>query len=164
MLLPRVTNPHPQLDKIPVQHLKILTYFYHRPFLFHVSFFTFNKVIINDFKRWNIKIICFTFSFIVSLFHFYRFAKKLEITTMKKNTMRAIYRSHCVFKSLPQCSWIAPTVFSNRSHSVFESLPQCFLEEWNMKAKMKHTLSMFHLLNILIINALNYKNETWNIK
>ena len=45
---------------------------------------------------------------------------------MKKNTMRAIYRSHCVFKSLPQCSWIAPTVFLNRSHSVFKSLPQCF--------------------------------------
>ena len=44
-------KPAPQLDKIPVQHLKILTYFYHRRFLFHVSFFTFNKVIINDFKR-----------------------------------------------------------------------------------------------------------------
>ena len=107
-------GPAPQLDKIPVQHLKILTYFYHRRFLFHVSFFTFNKVIINDFKRWNIKIICFTFSFIVSLFHFYRFAKELEITTMKKNTMRAIYRSHCVLKSLPQCSWIAPIVFFRR--------------------------------------------------
>lgn len=29
-----------------------------------------------------------------------------------------------------------------------------------MKAKMKHTLSMFHLSSTLIINALNYKNET----
>ena len=36
--------------------------------------------------------------------------------------MRAIYRSHSVFESLPQCFQIAPTVFLNRSHSVFRRM------------------------------------------
>ena len=33
-----------------------------------------------------------------------------------------------------------------------------------LKSKMKHRMSMFHLLKVLIINALCYKNETWNKK
>ena len=33
-----------------------------------------------------------------------------------------------------------------------------------LKSKMKHRLPMFHLLKVLIINALCYENETWNKK
>ena len=33
-----------------------------------------------------------------------------------------------------------------------------------LKSKMKHRMSMFHLLKVLIINALCYENETWNKK
>ena len=33
-----------------------------------------------------------------------------------------------------------------------------------LKSKMKHRMPMFHLLKALIINALCYKNETWNKK
>ena len=33
-----------------------------------------------------------------------------------------------------------------------------------LKSKMKHRMPMFHLLKVLIINALHYKNETWNKK
>ena len=33
-----------------------------------------------------------------------------------------------------------------------------------LKSKMKHRTPMFHLLKVLIINALCYENETWNKK
>ena len=33
-----------------------------------------------------------------------------------------------------------------------------------LKSKMKHRMPMFHLLKLLIINALCYENETWNQK
>ena len=33
-----------------------------------------------------------------------------------------------------------------------------------LKSKMKHRMPMFHLLKVLIINVLHYKNETWNKK
>ena len=33
-----------------------------------------------------------------------------------------------------------------------------------LKSKMKHRIPMFHLLKVLIINTLCYKNETWNKK
>ena len=33
-----------------------------------------------------------------------------------------------------------------------------------LKSKMKHRMSMFHLLKVLIINVLCYENETWNKK
>ena len=33
-----------------------------------------------------------------------------------------------------------------------------------LKSKMKHRMPMFHLLKVLIINALRYKDETWNKK
>ena len=48
----------------------------------------------------------FHVSFLVSCFTF-------------KNTEGALSRSLSVFKSLPQCFWIAPTVFLFFSHSVF---------------------------------------------
>ena len=73
--------------------------------------------------------------------------------------MGANDRSHCVFKSLPLCFDIAPTVFWNRSLSVFVFLPQCFWNE-TLKLKMKHKYTMFHLLNTLIINVLKLNNET----
>ena len=63
--------------------------------------------------------------------------------------------------SLPQCFWIAPTVFLNRSHSVFVFLPQCFLNE-TLKLKMKHRSRMFQLSKVLIINKLKHKK--WNMK
>ena len=33
-----------------------------------------------------------------------------------------------------------------------------------LKSKMKHRMPMFHFLKVLIINALCYKDETWNKK
>ena len=33
-----------------------------------------------------------------------------------------------------------------------------------LKSKMKHRMPMFHLLKVLIINVLRYKDETWNKK
>ena len=42
-----------------------------------------------------------------------------KISIRFKNTEGALSRSHSVFKSLPQCFEIAPSVFLNRSHSVF---------------------------------------------
>ena len=33
-----------------------------------------------------------------------------------------------------------------------------------LKSKMKHRMPMFHFLKALIINALRYKDETWNKK
>ena len=33
-----------------------------------------------------------------------------------------------------------------------------------LKSKMKHRIAIFHLLKLLIINALCYENETWNQK
>ena len=33
-----------------------------------------------------------------------------------------------------------------------------------LKSKMKHRIPMFHLLKVLIINALCYENETWDKK
>ena len=53
----------------------------------------------------------------------------------------------------------APSVFLNRSHSVFVFLPQCFLNE-TLKLKMKHKSCMFQPSKVLIINKLEYKNET----
>ena len=73
--------------------------------------------------------------------------------------MGANDRSHCVFKSLPLCFDIAPTVFWNRSLSVFVFLPQCFWNE-TLKLKMKHKYTMFHFLKALIISTFKSKSET----
>ena len=71
--------------------------------IFHVSFFVIKWLNISHFEKWNILLLCFIFSF---MFHFL------------KHWGSAF--------TLPQCFWIAPTVFLNRSHSVFVFLPQCF--------------------------------------
>ena len=114
--------------------------FHYLCIIFHISFLCFSLLIINTFEGWNITLKCFTFSF---MFHFSK---------------------HCGSGfTLPQCFWIAPTVFLNCSHSVFVFLPQCFLNE-TLKLKMKHKYTMFHLLNTLIINVLKLKNETWKQK
>ena len=80
-------------------------------FIFHVSFLCFNSLNINHLEKWNIELRCFILSF---MFHF------------SKHWGSAL--------SLPQCFWIAPTVFWNRSHSVFVFLPLCFWE-WNIESK-----------------------------
>ena len=73
-------------------------------FIFHVSFLYFNSLIINTFKDWNIELQCFILSF---MFHFSK---------------------HCgSVKALPQCFWIAPSVFLIFSHSVFN------MKRWNKK-------------------------------
>ena len=48
-----------------------------------------------------------------------------------QNTEGALSRSLSVFKSLPQCFWIAPTVFLFFSHSVFR------MKHWNQKWNIK---------------------------
>ena len=69
--------------------------------MFHVSFLYFNLLIINAFKRWNIRIQCFTFSFNVSV---------------QKNTVGAIQK-HCGsdLKTLWERE-SAPTVFWKMKH------------------------------------------------
>ena len=42
-------------------------YFTFAYFMLHVSFLCFNLLIINTFERWNIRLLCFTFSFNVSV-------------------------------------------------------------------------------------------------
>ena len=114
-------------------------YFTSDVFCFHVSFLCFNLLIINAFKGWNIRLLCFIFSFNVSFWkHWGRKTKTLW--ERFKNTEGAISK-HC---------------------GSVKALPQCF-EEWNMKLKMKHKSRMFHFLKCLIFNKLKQKNETWKI-
>ena len=108
--------------------------------MFHVSFLCFNLLIINTFEGWNIRLLCFIFSFNVS-FKKHWGRKTKTLWERFKNTEGAIQK-HCGSDN---------------------ALPQCF-EKWNMKLKMKHRSSMFQTLKALIINELKYKNETWNIK
>ena len=70
---------------------------------------------------------------------------------MKHKSFMFHFKFHVsLFKTLRE-RFHAPTVFLNRSHSVFVFLPQCFLNE-TLKLKMKHRYTMFHNLNVLIIN------------
>ena len=109
-------------------------------FTFHVSYFVIKQLNINHLWKWNIWLGCFILSF---MFHFSNLCGSAL--------------------SLPQCFWIAPTVFLNRFHSVFVFLPQCFLNEI-LKLKMKHKSRMFQPSKVLIINRLKLKNETWKQK
>ena len=70
--------------------------------IFHVSFFVIKWLNISHFEKWNILLLCFIFSF---MFHF------------KKHWGSAF--------TLPQCFWIAPTVFLFFSLSVFR------MKHWN---------------------------------
>ena len=119
---------------------KSLTYFYHRRFSFHVSFLCFNSLKIKRFKRWNIGIQCFIFGFNVSFFIYH--------TPFQKHTRRKI-----------------KTQWERFKNSVGEkSNPNGRNTTETLKSRMKHWTPMFHLLKLLIINALCCKNETWNKK
>ena len=76
--------------------------------MFHVSFLCFNLLIINAFKRWNIRIQCFTFSFNVSL--------QKTLWERFKNTVGAIQK-HCGSdsKTLRERE-SAPSVFLKMKH------------------------------------------------
>ena len=78
-------------------------------FIFHVSFFLLTNwiSIILKHETYNLYV-----SFLVSCFIF-------------QNTEGALSRSLSVFESLPQCFWIAPTVFLFFSLSVFR------MKHWN---------------------------------
>ena len=115
--------------------------------MFHVSFLCFNSLKIKRFKRWNIGAQCFIFgfnvSFLVSMFHFLfttSLSKKLSGREIKPQWER--FKTSMGEKSNPN------------GRNTTETL----------KSKMKHRMSMFHLLKVLIINALCYENETWNKK
>ena len=109
-------------------------------FTFHVSYFVIKQLNINHLGKWSIWHGCFILSF---MFHFSNLCGSAL--------------------SLPQCFWIAPTMFLNRFHSVFVFLPQCFLNE-TLKLKMKHKSRMFQPSKVLIINRLKLENETWKQK
>ena len=47
---------------------------------------------------------------------------------------------------------------------VYTSIADTLTTTETLKSKMKHRMPMFHLLKVLIINALCYENETWNKK
>ena len=115
-------------------------YFTNGAFCFHVSFLCFNLLIINAFEGWNIRLLCFIFSFNVS------FKKNTEGEKQKhcgsdlktlwerfKNTVGAIMRSHRGLKS----------------------------ETWNLKWNIEVVCFIF--LKWLIFNKLKHKNETWKI-
>ena len=119
---------------------KSLTYFYHRRFSFHVSFLCFNSLKIKRFKRWNIGIQCFIFGFNVSFLFTTPLSKKLSGRKIKPQWER--FKTSMGEKSNPN------------GRNTTETL----------KSKMKHRMPMFHLLKVLIINVLHYKNETWNKK
>ena len=113
--------------------MKISIRFQNFCFTFHVSYFVIKQLNINHLEKWNIRLGCFILSF---MFHF-------------SNLWGSAL-------SLPQCFWIASTVFLFFSLSVF-------LNE-TLKLKMKHKSRMFQPSKVLIINRLKLKNETWKQK
>ena len=115
--------------------------------MFHVSFLCFNSLKIKRFKRWNIGVQCFIFgfnvSFLVSMFHFL-----FTTPLFKKLSGREIKPQWERFK----------TSMGEKSNPNGRNTTE------TLKSKMKHRMPMFHLLKVLIINALCYENETWNKK
>ena len=114
-------------------------YFTNDVFCFHVSFLCFNLLIINTFEDWNIRLLCFIFSFNVS-FKKHWGRKTKTLWERFKTPVRAIQKHWGSVKALPQC-----------------------FEKWNMKLKMKHKSCMFHFSKWLIFNYFITKNETWKI-
>ena len=87
--------------------------------MFHVSFLRFNLLIIKAFKRWNIRIQCFTFSFNVSL---------------QKNTVGAIQKHWG--RDLKHCGRDLKTLrerFKNTEGAMKRSLSVLKNETWNLK-------------------------------
>ena len=114
-------------------------YFTNGVFCFHVSFLCFNLLIINTFKSWNIRLLCFIFSFNVSFKKYW--GRKTKTLWERFKTSVGAIQKHC---------------------GSVKALPQCF-EKWNMKLKMKHKSRMFHFSKWLIFNYFITKNETWKI-
>ena len=115
-------------------------YFTNGIFCFHVSFLSFNLLIISTFEGWNIRLLCFIFSFKIS-FKKHWGRKTKTLWKRFKNTVGAIQK-HCGSDN---------------------ALPQRF-EKWNMKLKMKHPSQMFHFHKWLIFNCFITKYETWKVK
>ena len=69
-------------------------YFTNGVFCFHVSFLCFNLLIINAFEGWNIRLLCFIFSFNVSF--------KKTLREKNKNTVGAIQKHWGSDNALPQ--------------------------------------------------------------
>ena len=114
-------------------------YFTNGVFCFHVSFLCFNSLILNAFNDWNIRLLCFIFTFNVS-FKKHWGRKTKTLWERFKNTVGAISKHWGSVKALSQC-----------------------LEKWNMKLKLKHRSRMFQFLKWLIFNYFITKNETWKI-
>ena len=114
-------------------------YFTNGVFCFHVSVSYFNLLIINTFNDWNIRLLCFIFSFNVSFKK--HWGRKTKTLRERFKTSVGAIQKHC---------------------GSVKALPLCF-EKWNMKLKVKHKSIMFQPSRVLIINKLKHKNETWKI-
>ena len=120
---------------------KVLTYFYHRRFFLSCFIFMFQLIenqTFQEMKHWRSM-----FHFWFQCFIFYLphpFPKKHNGSDLKTQWER--FKTSMGEKSNPN------------GRNTTETL----------KSKMKHGMPMFHLLKVLIINALHYKNETWNKK
>ena len=108
------------------------------PFMFHFYVSTHWKSNVSRDET-----LAFYVSFLVSMFHFLfttPLSKKLSGSELKPQWER--FKTSMGEKSNPN------------GRNTTETL----------KSKMKHRMPMFHLLKVLIINALCYENETWNKK
>ena len=120
---------------------KVLTYFYHRRFFLSCFIFMFQLIenqTFQEMKHWRSMFHFWFQCFIFYLLH--PFPKKHNGSDLKTQWER--FKTSMGEKSNPN------------GRNTTETL----------KSKMKHRMSMFHLLKVLIINALCYENETWNKK
>ena len=116
---------------------KSLTYFYHRRFFLSCFIFMFQLIenqTFQELKHW-----CSMFHFWFQCFIFY-----LPHPFPKKHTRRKIKPQWERFK----------TSMGEKSNPNGRNTTE------TLKSKMKHRMPMFHLLKVLIINALCYENET----
>ena len=116
---------------------KVLTYFYHRRFFLSCFIFMFQLIenqTFQEMKHWR------------SMFHFWFqcFIFYLPHPFPKKHTRRKIKPQWERFK----------TSMGEKSNPNGRNTTE------TLKSKMKHRMPMFHLLKVLIINALCYENET----
>ena len=108
------------------------------PFMFHIYVSTHWKSNVSRDETLALNV-----SFLVSMFHF------LFTTPLSKNLSGR--------KIKPQWERFKTSVGE-------KSNPNGRNTTETLKSKMKHRMPMFHLLKVLIINALCYENETWNKK
>ena len=107
---------------------------------FNISLFVHNALILNDFRDWNIYILCFIFAFNVSF--------------LRYNAERT---KHHARKSKPQCKKIKNTVQEISEHNARDA-------EWRDEMKSETLCFKFHSLKLLIINRLYLVSETWKMK